>query len=114
MNHDRRAFLEMAAAACTTVALGSRAAAAQAPPAADDLAWLPLSDVSELVRRRKVSPVDLTRACLARIERLNPRLNAFITVTAETALAEAKAAETKISGGQWRGRLHGKVSLTHA
>ena len=42
-----------------------------------------------LIRARKLSPVELTRHCLARIEQLNPRLNAFITVTAERALAEA-------------------------
>src|ERR1700684_4228051 len=59
------------------------------------------------LRRRDVSPVELTRACLDRIEKLNPSLNAFITVTAESALAEARAAETEISRGEWRGPLHG-------
>jgi aspartyl-tRNA(Asn)/glutamyl-tRNA(Gln) amidotransferase subunit A len=59
------------------------------------------------LRRQEVSPVELTRACLDRIEKLNPALNAFITVTAESALAEARAAETEISRGEWRGPLHG-------
>src|SRR6202167_5695093 len=59
------------------------------------------------LRRRDISPVELTRACLDRIEKLNPALNAFITVTAESALAEARAAEAEISRGEWRGPLHG-------
>jgi aspartyl-tRNA(Asn)/glutamyl-tRNA(Gln) amidotransferase subunit A len=59
------------------------------------------------LRRKEVSPVELTRVCLDRIEKFNPALNAFITVTAEAALAEARAAETEISRGEWRGPLHG-------
>jgi aspartyl-tRNA(Asn)/glutamyl-tRNA(Gln) amidotransferase subunit A len=64
-------------------------------------------ELSPRLRRKDVSPVELTRACLDRIEKLNPVLNAFITVTAESALAEARAAEMEISRGQWRGPLHG-------
>ncbi len=59
------------------------------------------------LRRKEVSPVELTRSCLDRIEKLNPALNAFITVTAESAMAEARAAENEISRGKWRGPLHG-------
>jgi aspartyl-tRNA(Asn)/glutamyl-tRNA(Gln) amidotransferase subunit A len=68
---------------------------------------LSLSQASQLVRSKKLSPVELTEACLERIERLNPKLNAFITVTAESALAEARAAEQEIQKGHWRGPLHG-------
>jgi aspartyl-tRNA(Asn)/glutamyl-tRNA(Gln) amidotransferase subunit A len=64
-------------------------------------------DLAPRLRRKEVSPVELTRACLDRIEKLNPELNAFITVTAESALAEARAAEIEISRGNWRGPLHG-------
>jgi aspartyl-tRNA(Asn)/glutamyl-tRNA(Gln) amidotransferase subunit A len=64
-------------------------------------------EISERVRRREVSPVELTRHCLARIEKLNPVLNAFITVTQESALREALAAEAEITKGHWRGHLHG-------
>jgi len=63
--------------------------------------------VSELLRSKKLSPVELTQACLAQIEKLNPELNAFITVTADTALAQARAAEAEIQRGDWRGPLHG-------
>jgi aspartyl-tRNA(Asn)/glutamyl-tRNA(Gln) amidotransferase subunit A len=73
----------------------------------DDLAALSLWDAAELLRGRKVSPVELTNACLARIERLNPALNAFITVTADQALVDARAAESDIARGRRRGSLHG-------
>jgi aspartyl-tRNA(Asn)/glutamyl-tRNA(Gln) amidotransferase subunit A len=66
-----------------------------------------IAAASELVRRREISPVELTRECLETIEQLNPSLNAFITVTAESALQEAKAAEEEIAAGNWRGPLHG-------
>jgi aspartyl-tRNA(Asn)/glutamyl-tRNA(Gln) amidotransferase subunit A len=64
-------------------------------------------ETSELLRSRRVSPVELTKDCLARIEKLNPALNVFITVTAESALAEARNAEEEIQRGEWRGPLHG-------
>ena len=66
-----------------------------------------ITEASERLRRREVSPVDLTQACLRKIEQLNPTLNAFITVTTESALAQAHAAESEISSGHWRGPLHG-------
>jgi aspartyl-tRNA(Asn)/glutamyl-tRNA(Gln) amidotransferase subunit A len=64
-------------------------------------------ELAPRLRRKEVSPVELTRDCLNRIERGNPVLNAFITVTAESALAEARAAESEIARGDWRGPLHG-------
>jgi Asp-tRNA(Asn)/Glu-tRNA(Gln) amidotransferase A subunit family amidase len=64
-------------------------------------------ELGEAVRLRKISPVELTRACLQRIEASNPSLNAFITVTAEAALGQARTAEKEILGGHWRGPLHG-------
>jgi Asp-tRNA(Asn)/Glu-tRNA(Gln) amidotransferase A subunit family amidase len=61
----------------------------------------------EALRSRKISPVELTRACLKRIEKLHPVLNAFITVTADQALVQARTAEKEILRGDWRGPLHG-------
>src|SRR4029077_2615416 len=61
----------------------------------------------ELLRKRELSPVELTRNCLAQIEKFNPTLNAFITVTAGLALAQARTAEAEILRGHWRGPLHG-------
>jgi aspartyl-tRNA(Asn)/glutamyl-tRNA(Gln) amidotransferase subunit A len=66
-----------------------------------------LTEASRLIQKRKVSPVEITEACLARIERIDPQLNAFITVTAEAARQEARRAEEEITRGSWRGPLHG-------
>lgn len=66
-----------------------------------------IAEASELLRRKEISPVELTKNCLARIEQLNPTINAFITVMHESALAEARAAEAEIHEGNWRGPLHG-------
>ena len=66
-----------------------------------------IAETSELLRKGKLSPVELTKNCLAQIEKLNPTLNAFITVTAELALTQARRAEAEISRGHWRGPLHG-------
>jgi aspartyl-tRNA(Asn)/glutamyl-tRNA(Gln) amidotransferase subunit A len=78
-----------------------------------DLAFASIEEIGKLFRKRKLSPVELTRLMLARIERLNPKLNAYITVTAELALAQAKKAEAELSaprsrkGSRDRGPLHG-------
>ena len=71
----------------------------------DDLTKLSIREVGDLVRKKKVSPVELTTACLARIDRFNPALNAFITITADSALEQAREAE--VMRGKWRGPLHG-------
>jgi len=64
-------------------------------------------ETSELLRKGQFSPVELTKNCLAQVEKLNPTLNAFVTVTAELALTQARAAEAEILSGHWRGPLHG-------
>lgn len=74
---------------------------------ATDLHYLALHELAEQIRTKQVSPVDATRATLERIERLNPKLNAYITVTAEQAMADARAAEQEIASGTYRGPLHG-------
>jgi aspartyl-tRNA(Asn)/glutamyl-tRNA(Gln) amidotransferase subunit A len=66
-----------------------------------------ISDLAPRLRDRDLSPVEVTRGCLERIEKLNPSLNAFITVMADSALAEARTAEAEILRGEWRGPLHG-------
>jgi aspartyl-tRNA(Asn)/glutamyl-tRNA(Gln) amidotransferase subunit A len=73
----------------------------------NDLTKLSIGEVAELIRKKKVSPVELTKECLSRMEQLNPILNAFITITAESALAQARQAEADVKGGKWRGPLHG-------
>jgi aspartyl-tRNA(Asn)/glutamyl-tRNA(Gln) amidotransferase subunit A len=69
--------------------------------------YLSISEAAELLRQKKISPVDLANACLDRIDRLNPVLNAFITVTHESARPQARVAEAEIQRGDWRGPLHG-------
>jgi len=68
---------------------------------------LTLTEAGEQIRTCRLSPVELTREYLARIERLNPVLNAYITVTADLALEQARQAEAEILAGNYRGPLHG-------
>jgi aspartyl-tRNA(Asn)/glutamyl-tRNA(Gln) amidotransferase subunit A len=72
-----------------------------------DEAWLGIAEAGCLFRSRAVSPVELLKALLLRIERLDERCHAFIRVMPESALAEAKQAEAEIAAGKMRGALHG-------
>ncbi|MHB8497001.1 MAG: amidase [Acidimicrobiales bacterium] len=66
-----------------------------------------IAELSILIREQRISPVELVTECLERVERLNPTRNAFITVVADQALAEAYEADIEITSGQWRGPMHG-------
>jgi aspartyl-tRNA(Asn)/glutamyl-tRNA(Gln) amidotransferase subunit A len=72
-----------------------------------DLCYTPATTLAAMIRAKKLSPVELTRAVLARLEKLNPRLNAFCTPTPELALADAKRAEDAVMKGEPLGALHG-------
>jgi aspartyl-tRNA(Asn)/glutamyl-tRNA(Gln) amidotransferase subunit A len=61
----------------------------------DALCWLPASELAGLIRRKQVSPVEVVRATLDRVARVNPKLNAFVTVTADEAMREARAAPSR-------------------
>ncbi len=76
-------------------------------PSASELCRLTLTEAAALVADKAVSPVELTQACLERIARLDPALNAFITVTRDTALEQARIAEREIASERYRGPLHG-------
>jgi aspartyl-tRNA(Asn)/glutamyl-tRNA(Gln) amidotransferase subunit A len=95
----------MAGAAAAGAALASARVAAQ--PRSDELTKLSIDEASRRIAARELSPVELTRAYLERIERVEPRVNAYITVTAEQALEQARAAEREIGAGRSRGPLHG-------
>ncbi|MEO8202001.1 MAG: amidase [Gemmatimonadota bacterium] len=71
------------------------------------LYYADIRDLSPRIRNREISPVEVVRTSLDRIERLNPSLNAFITVLSEQALSQAHAAEEDLARGKWRGPLHG-------
>lgn len=72
-----------------------------------DFSGLSLIEAAERIERREISPVELTQSMLERIERLNPRLNCYLTVTAEDALRCAREAEEQINKGEYQGPLHG-------
>jgi len=75
--------------------------------AAPDLVFKNARELAALIRKKEVSPVEVVTAFLDRAETLNPKLNAFITITREHALARARDAEREIRGGSYRGPLHG-------
>src|ERR1041385_4750986 len=72
-----------------------------------ELHWLTIADAARLIETRRLSPVELTDALLARIEALDPQLNAFLLPTPEKAREQAKAAEREIMAGRYRGPLPG-------
>ncbi|MCZ6535915.1 MAG: amidase family protein, partial [Chloroflexi bacterium] len=72
-----------------------------------DLPGATISELSQLIRNRSLSPVDLTQACIDQCERLDPILKAITTMTPEYALQRARQAETEIVKGSYRGPLHG-------
>jgi aspartyl-tRNA(Asn)/glutamyl-tRNA(Gln) amidotransferase subunit A len=72
-----------------------------------DLDRLSIAEAANLIRRKKLSPVELTQACLQRIDDLDTRLRAYITVSRQEALDSAQQAASAIAGGNYRGPLHG-------
>jgi len=72
-----------------------------------DLEHLTIASTAHRIRQQTLSPVALTKLYLNRIERVNPKINAYVTVTGEAALADAASAEGEIAGGHYRGPLHG-------
>ena len=72
-----------------------------------DLAYLTIAEASTLIRTKKLSPVEYTQALLARIDKLDPKLNAFLRLTPDIAMADARRAEAEIAKGDWRGPMHG-------
>ena len=79
----------------------------RAVPAEDELAFLPVTELSELVRRRRVTSVQLTQMYLARLKKYDPVLKCVISLTEDRALKQASAADAEIRAGKYRGPLHG-------
>jgi aspartyl-tRNA(Asn)/glutamyl-tRNA(Gln) amidotransferase subunit A len=73
----------------------------------EDVLYLSATELGARIRSRQVSPVELAESYLVRIDRVAPKLNAFVTVTRERALAQARAAEREVLAGKIRGPLHG-------
>src|SRR5258706_10932250 len=72
-----------------------------------DLCYTPATELAAMIRAKKLSPVELTRAVITRIEKINPTLNTYVTPTPEIALAEAMRAEELVMKGGPLGPLHG-------
>jgi aspartyl-tRNA(Asn)/glutamyl-tRNA(Gln) amidotransferase subunit A len=116
----RRDFLELSTAAVTgflagaagaaspgAVAAQSAGAAGSAASGGIDLSNLTIVEAAERIRRKQLSPVELTQAVLNRIAVLNPKLGAFITVANDEAMEAARSAEREIQEGRYKGPLHG-------
>jgi aspartyl-tRNA(Asn)/glutamyl-tRNA(Gln) amidotransferase subunit A len=73
----------------------------------EDVLYLPVRELGKRIRSKQISPVELAESYLARSERVGPKLNAYVTVTRELALNQARAAEKEIAAGKYRGPLHG-------
>ena len=96
MKFSRRKFLQAGIGTAATLRSTARGAR-------DDLPFLSIFELSGLMRTRKISPVEVTSVMLERIEKLNPILNAYVTVTADLAMKSAQEAEREIQRGKWRG-----------
>src|SRR3970282_106174 len=79
----------------------------EVPMSPTDLCYTPAAKLLPLIRSKKLSPVELTRAVLGRIERLNPKLNAFCTITADAAMKAAREAEQAVMKWKKLGPIHG-------
>ncbi|HEX7285658.1 MAG TPA: amidase [Candidatus Angelobacter sp.] len=73
----------------------------------EDVLFLPVSELSQRIHAKKLSPVELAESYLERSRKLAPKLNAYATLTPDLALAQARAAEKEIAAGKYRGPLHG-------
>ena len=103
---NRRDFVKTTAAAYSLYAAagGNPVLAAGAE---DDLAKLTISEASRRLRAKEITSSDLTRSCLDRIKAYNPKVNAYITVMQEEALAQAAQLDAEAKAGKFRGALHG-------
>jgi Asp-tRNA(Asn)/Glu-tRNA(Gln) amidotransferase A subunit family amidase len=79
----------------------------QRPDSDDALAFLPLAELSALIRSRRLSSTELTKLYLARLKRFDPLLKCVVTLTEDLALKQAKQADAEIAAGKYRGPLHG-------
>lgn len=112
MEISRRAFV---AGSFAAAGLGGRlraesqreAVRSLGPSNRAELPYLTVAEAAALIRSRRLSPVDLVQAVVERIDRLDPKVHAFITVTREKALSVARAAEQEIAAGKYRGPLLG-------
>lgn len=104
---DRRKFLKRAVLAAVGTAPTRWSMQAYTQAAGPDLTALSMAEASRRIRDREITANDLVRALLQRIDTLNPKLNAYITVLRESALRDAAAMDAEAARGHFRGPLHG-------
>jgi len=78
-----------------------------APRTEEDLAFLPVTHLAALLKRREIRSVDLAKVCLERLKRYDPVLHCVVTLTEDLALEQAARADKEIAAGRYRGPLHG-------
>ena len=99
--YSRREFLGAGIGA--TVSLAAKPVLGEVP----DISGMTLKKASDLIRSKTISSVDLTQACLKRIGKYNPELNAFITIAGDEAVSAARQLDGELQRGKWRGPMHG-------
>ncbi len=107
MSVSRRTFLQGSLAGAVAYRSTSSAQSQGAAPASSDLPYLSIVQAAELIRTRQISPVELIQAVFKRIDEVEPRVQAFITLARDEALEAARLAEQEIRSRQYRGPLHG-------
>lgn len=108
----RRTFLRVATFATLTSAIPRRAAAetgafATSTDPSTELTWMSATKLAQFIRDKKVSSLEATQAYIARIEKVNPHINAVVRTCFDRALAEAKSADAALARGELKGPLHG-------
>ena len=102
---QRRDFMKLAAGAALAASSGASAAAAES-----ELAMLTITEASKKIHSRQITCTQLTEACIERSKVYNPKVNAYITLMHEEALAQAKQLDAEAAAGTFRGPLHGILS----
>ncbi len=85
----------------------SRIVSRAVPSNLDELAFLPVTELSDLIRRRRITATQLTQMYIARIRKYDPVLKCVVTLTEDRAMAQARAADVEMARGKYRGPLHG-------
>lgn len=85
----------------------TESSAGELPDSEEGIAFLPVVELASLIRRKKISSVELTKIYLKRLEKYNSLLNCVVTMTGELAMKQARKADQEIAAGQYRGPLHG-------
>jgi aspartyl-tRNA(Asn)/glutamyl-tRNA(Gln) amidotransferase subunit A len=110
MEVSRRDFIASSVAGAAVSRGQAQAPRPPAParvPDAVDLPYITVTEAAALIRSRRLSPVALTQAVLDRINKVEPRVHAYLTVARDQALAAAHVAEQEIAAGKYRGPFHG-------